>query len=54
MLERSAKGIDVCGDDAVVVYTSQGPLAAEVARSKLQAAGIPARYATRRSDACGA
>ena len=27
--------------DLVVVYTSQGPLAAEVAKSKLEAAGIP-------------
>lgn len=26
----------------VVVYTSQGPLAAEVAKSKLETAGIPA------------
>jgi len=28
--------------DLIVVYTSQGPLAAEVAKSKLEAAGIPA------------
>jgi hypothetical protein len=27
--------------DLVVVYVSQGPLAAEVAKSKLEAAGIP-------------
>jgi len=27
--------------DLIVVYTSQGPLAAEVAKSKLEAAGIP-------------
>lgn len=29
-------------DDFVVVYVSQGPLAAEVAKSKLEAQGIPA------------
>jgi len=36
------------GSELVVVYISQGPLGAEVARSKLQSEGIPAllRYAS--------
>ena len=29
-------------DDLIVVYVSQGPLGAEVAKSKLEAEGIPA------------
>jgi hypothetical protein len=29
-------------DPLVVIYTSQGPLAAEVIKSKLESAGIPA------------
>jgi len=36
------KGIDLVGDDAVSVFASQGPLGAEVALSKLRAAGLPA------------
>lgn len=38
---REPRGIDLAGDDAVVVYVSQGPLGAEVALSKLRAAEIP-------------
>jgi hypothetical protein len=38
---HTPKGVDVSGADVVVVYVSQGPLGAEVARSKLAAAGIP-------------
>ena len=38
---REPKGIDLTGEDAVVVYVSQGPLGAEVALSKLRAAEIP-------------
>jgi len=40
-LNHSPKGIEASDADVVVVYTSQGPLAAEVAKSKLEAAGIP-------------
>jgi len=40
-LDHSPKGIDASHSEVVVVYASQGPLAAEVAKSKLEAAGIP-------------
>ncbi|NLG27574.1 MAG: DUF2007 domain-containing protein, partial [Chloroflexi bacterium] len=39
--DRTPKGVDVNSADVVVVYVSQGPLGAEVARGKLASAGIP-------------
>ncbi len=40
-LDHTPRGVDLNGPDAVVVYVSQGPLAAEVALSKLRATDVP-------------